>query len=563
MKEKHIEQLIKKLPIPTTRMDKRILSDCSTVLEQFKTKETAVKQPHLWRIIMKSRITKLTAAVIIIGAIVEINYFGGSRDGANLAFGQMKHAVEKMPWVHSVNKNSTCSDEGWLSFSQQIEINKKANGKITFDNYDKKIKYVYDPETETITLTDISHKKFALGASDLFSFIEVYLDKEIARGAELVSKNGLYNETAVEIWEITRSEGSWSEKIKIFNDLQSHLPLAVEVRSGNQDNESDYVGNITFDYPKNGPQDIYALSVPREAKIIDMLPQQDVRDILQTYQKYRSDAPPRYAAVEITNYEQAVIVEEGVFGIVSIIYKNDQQQYGEHYKLLTTADEYTDQMGDTFDSVQAWCRESELAQIDEIDLYTGVYHYQTRYNADEDKWDSRPRDGYSGSCLDIFQRLGWPGGLFSKPRNNLPCQRQIIKNQYSRKNGLICIEELCQGVNYGNRKKVMPPIRNLYYLNPQRNYLCERREHYRRRNALWQQDKSWLDGVDPNNVRPDVTSIKQITEYDCTDSGQWYPKFVSEDIDGFRGKFLMTNTIYLQIDAEFPEGIFDPENLPR
>ncbi len=100
------------------------------------------REQKIWRIIMKSKITKLAAAaVIIVAVIICINQFGGSIDGASVAFSQIKQAVEKVPWVHSVNKNSNLSDEGWLSFIHQIEINKKANGKITYEDYDKKIKY--------------------------------------------------------------------------------------------------------------------------------------------------------------------------------------------------------------------------------------------------------------------------------------------------------------------------------------------------------------------------------------------------------------------------------------
>jgi hypothetical protein len=550
-----------------TRIDAEILSELFEAQEKSKTTKPAATGPNIWRIIMKSRITKLAAAAgIIVAVLIGVSEFGGSIDGAGIAFGQIKQAVEKALWIHSVNNNSGSSDEGWLSFAQQIEINKKANGKITYKDYGKKIKYVYSPETEIITLTDISHEKFALGTTDIFSFIEAYLDKERARGAILNRKNGIYNEMPVEIWEVTRSEGNWSEQIKLFIDMENFLPLAVEVKSGDSNNESGYVGNITFDYPQNGPLDIYALGVPQSAKIIDTLPQQDVREILQTYQKCRSDSPSRFAAVQITNYEQAVMVEEGVFGIASIIYKDGQKQYGEHYELFATSDKYTAQMGDTFDSVQAWCRESDLAEIDEIDLYTGVYHYQTHYNSDKDKWDCQPREDYPdhlGSPLDILQQFGWTKGLYAKAKNSPPYQTQIIENQHSQENGLICIEELRQGAKYGDRIKVMPPIRNLYYLNPQRNYICERHEHYRRRNAPWQIDKAWLDGADPNDIRIDVTSIKQVTGYGQADSGQWYPKVVSENIISVRGEFLITHTIYLQMDAEFPEGIFDPDNLPK
>jgi outer membrane lipoprotein-sorting protein len=48
------------------------------------------EQPNMWRIIMNSKITKFAAAaVIIIGVFIGINQFGGSIDGASVAWGQV------------------------------------------------------------------------------------------------------------------------------------------------------------------------------------------------------------------------------------------------------------------------------------------------------------------------------------------------------------------------------------------------------------------------------------------------------------------------------------------
>jgi hypothetical protein len=567
-----IEKLIKKSRYEATpeAYDKAIGSFLQEV-DDYKKQNSVITEPNIWRIIMKSKITKLAAAATILFAVLVCkSYFGGSINGVSVAFGQIKQAMEQVPWVHSINKNSNLSDEGWLSFKHQIEINKKANGKITYEDYGKKIKYVYSPETETITLSDISQKKFALGTTDLFSFIEAYLDKEQARGAKLIRKNGLYNEAPVKILEITRSENNWTEEIKIFINPENNLPLAVEVKSGAPDRESSYAGKIAFDYPENGPQDIYALSVPRSAKIIDLLPEPDALEVLHTYQEYRNDAPSKYASVVIFDIEESVIVEENVFGLATIIYRDGQRQYGQEYKIFGTSDEYADELGDTFESAMNWCKKSNLTKLNVIDLFTGVYHYQTKYNIDDNKWNLQPREDWAdhlGNYLEVLRQKGWPD-IIPKAKNSPPHQIRIIENNYAKKYGLICIELLRQGANYGGRIKAMPPRRELYYLNPQKDYICQRHEHYRRRNAHWQKDKSWLDGIDPNNIRPDATSITQVTEYSQTDSGKWYPKVVTRTIVGVRkddthGVFTIIETIYLETAPEFPEGIFEPKNLPK
>jgi hypothetical protein len=65
-----IEKLIKKINvIPSAEMDERMLNDIFEAQE--KTKVTSAEhKPSVWRIIMKSRITKLAAAAVIIIAVV-------------------------------------------------------------------------------------------------------------------------------------------------------------------------------------------------------------------------------------------------------------------------------------------------------------------------------------------------------------------------------------------------------------------------------------------------------------------------------------------------------------
>jgi hypothetical protein len=56
----------------------------------------------IWRIIMKSKITKLAAAaVIIIAVLIGIHYSGGSIDGASVALAQVTENMKRMPWLHT------------------------------------------------------------------------------------------------------------------------------------------------------------------------------------------------------------------------------------------------------------------------------------------------------------------------------------------------------------------------------------------------------------------------------------------------------------------------------
>ncbi|GAF67443.1 unnamed protein product [marine sediment metagenome] len=93
-----------------------------------------------------------------------------------------------------------------------------------------------------------------------------------------------------------------------------------------------------------------------------------------------------------------------------------------------------------------------------------------------------------------------------------------------------------------------------------------RQEYYQLRNAPWQKDKSWLDGVDPNIIPEDLTSIREVAELARTDTGQWYPKKIKTWLNNNMAKLgepTHIETVYLRTDPQFPKGIFDPKNLPK
>ena len=80
MKSKEIERLAKKIPVDRAVIDQaRILTDAEAALEKSRKQQTAPVQPNIWRIIMRSRITRFsTAAVIMTAVILAAIHFAGS-----------------------------------------------------------------------------------------------------------------------------------------------------------------------------------------------------------------------------------------------------------------------------------------------------------------------------------------------------------------------------------------------------------------------------------------------------------------------------------------------------
>jgi len=80
----------------TTELDKRIIDASLLAQEKLKHTQSASIQPNIWRIIMKSRITKLAvAAVIIIVLMLGINYLDTPIDGASTVFAAAMDSVRQ------------------------------------------------------------------------------------------------------------------------------------------------------------------------------------------------------------------------------------------------------------------------------------------------------------------------------------------------------------------------------------------------------------------------------------------------------------------------------------
>jgi outer membrane lipoprotein-sorting protein len=81
-----IETLIKNASIRTdTQSDRKILDEVLDAFEETKQKQTGASQVNIWRIIMKSRTTKLAAAaVIVIAGIVCVQFLTGTNASAQV-----------------------------------------------------------------------------------------------------------------------------------------------------------------------------------------------------------------------------------------------------------------------------------------------------------------------------------------------------------------------------------------------------------------------------------------------------------------------------------------------
>jgi hypothetical protein len=123
----NIEKLINDLSDTTSAdFDKRTVDDVLQALAKSKN-QPAATQPNMWRIIMKSRITKLAAAaVIIVAVLIGINHFGGSVDIVTPAYAieQTIEACHSVRYLHIQSFVSPDQEPGktWVEFDEVGQV---------------------------------------------------------------------------------------------------------------------------------------------------------------------------------------------------------------------------------------------------------------------------------------------------------------------------------------------------------------------------------------------------------------------------------------------------------
>ncbi len=133
----NIEKLIKNLDLDidtNDKTDKRILNELIEAHEKSKKMKSALVRPNIWRIIMKSPVTKLAAAAVIIVCVVLTATIWDKTTPTAYSFEQTIQASHSVRYLHIKSIMVSISDEPiecWVEFDpsgqiKNMRINKPA-----------------------------------------------------------------------------------------------------------------------------------------------------------------------------------------------------------------------------------------------------------------------------------------------------------------------------------------------------------------------------------------------------------------------------------------------------
>jgi outer membrane lipoprotein-sorting protein len=237
----NIKKLIKNTKIKTNpEVDKAVLNDLLNRMDHAGG-NINTSQQNIWRMIMKSKITKFaTAAVIIIAVIIGINQFGGPVDMASVAFADaMEHFVNTQTARFDLSIEFGEQEPQTSSFLYDAKgyiRQNMANGTTNFVDYNRNKVYSLVPDSKTVVIRDVRNPDFHTALYDIFTKLQELIQQAIDLGHGPVESLGTRNidgHTAYGYCVETMGQSpglDWQGKgtLTIWADAETDFPLILK-----------------------------------------------------------------------------------------------------------------------------------------------------------------------------------------------------------------------------------------------------------------------------------------------------------------------------------------------
>jgi len=187
---------------------------------------------------------------------------------APLTLAEVLKAVQAQKWIHWRITGTAVPREVWLGFEPARFAELQPNGRALFEDARADRGYVYDPDTDTVTVGPRSQKDAERehAASPLDWITQNIHDAEARGIGRVAHRAGERGGRPVETLEIV-AEGS--ARLVLVCDPRTQLPIEGEVSTPGPDGGFVSAALVSWDYPATGPTSIYDLGVPRSAKVVE------------------------------------------------------------------------------------------------------------------------------------------------------------------------------------------------------------------------------------------------------------------------------------------------------
>jgi hypothetical protein len=485
--------------------------------------------------------------------------------------------MKQQKWIYLYYDNGHNISQWWLCPQDKVMIH-DYNGNVEYKNFNCDVSYYYFKDRNEIEQRLLVKRSHDVSFEDEQHIDEIFNRpyQELERLRSYVSgckeppevEFGKYRGHDVRIYKYK----SHDEKLNIGDDgnwLIMYLDAERDLLRGYVMWSHSYVGpdpktakytgvergERAFDYPDPGPESIYDVGVPENAKVLDRYDEQFI-NLLPVYNQHKNEGLKKIACI-ITTYdtnmpEMVTKVEMlrnpdgpiselkeplgGVAMMFDVFYIDGVKVRREHRfnlmdklgskNLIQYWPKCKKELGSNYDSQLAWLRNRDNATFSSIAIDDGkhMYHFSDSFGLKKYKSEE-----WNPSRYGLLGQRTWP---------DLNEKAEIIEDEYANQNGLIGVKYV-QKIKGRKNDDIF-----LYYLNPAKDYLCHK------------EVIKWGHGS---------IQVHEIEEYQHI-NGLWYPRkvrFGSQQSEEDTLKFDEYKMFFIDKSCNFSDNTFDVDYVEQ
>jgi len=285
MTTEDIEKFIKKTGLETkTEMNEVVRNRIFRAFEKSKQTKSALTGQKIWRIIMKSNITKLAAAAVIIVAVILGLTITGGPDIASVVWGEVIEKVEQIPALtfdmtveisYTENNKLSLQSENYVAGDYGTKSSIYMNGELFVLKYRlprKNLAYEIRPKDKTYIRIELPDRQAAKGQDpdDPRTWLKMILSGDYT---ELGRDN--INGVDVEGIECNPAEmvGDENGVMRLWVDVEINLPVRIELEKlgmeGGQMRPHKFVME-NFQWNVELDESVFEPNIPDDYKLREM-----------------------------------------------------------------------------------------------------------------------------------------------------------------------------------------------------------------------------------------------------------------------------------------------------
>lgn len=466
---------------------------------------------------------------------------------SSIAWSQVAETVRAMPWIHlKAVDGKGQSREAWLSYSRNISAMRNS-ATVRYDDYRSGIRYEYDLQQSKLYRLSVSGEGSFNSLEGTFRAIfrgDATLGENFAQHPIVNQQQRTVSEQGRR-WILYELELQGPNPANTFSvvvrvDPEKKLPDSMTFIHGQEEVQ------WTIDYPDEGPAEIYALGVSRDATVEDRMPPADLDRVIKIVRKKRRD---------FGNYLAIACGDRPL--IVHLI-----RSKGDKFRVDVGIGDTKHVASGT--EMEEWWREHGKEVLPEGSvLYDGrrVYHYDPKTGWNPSMHDISPGDaraaaqGIDESVKYFVDLLAYPPNLDLQSIASSPlCTARLDPKGENGPAGSVRVEVL--RANQGR-----PADRRIYHkeefwLQPKYGY------------AVVKHVFSDCPEVDEDPLRLEKRLIYEYDDFRQTPNGAWYPTVSrwknassSEDKNTPGGIEFHDQVTYFYLDfgSQLPDELFNPQ----